>query len=336
MRLGITVPFEPFQNHHIADLVRTADRCGYTDAWSAESFGTDAFNPLAATAMLSERMRLGTAIVPVYTRPPALIAMSALTLNEMSKGRFILGLGISTPNIVQQWMGIPFERPHTRLRETVEAIRAIFSGDKVTMEGKAVQIKGFRVDLPTELPPPPIYIGAQGSKMLRLAGELGDGAIVNFVTPSMVPGMVENIREGMRTAGKDTSGLDLVCRIVVAIDEEEELTRSLLKRSLTAYLTVPQYNKFFREGGFETEADTAMDLWQRGERKKALESIPDRMVEEIYVFGDPKRCRERIDEFIRAGITTTALHFISFAKTPEERRARILRGIENLAKAYKA
>jgi probable F420-dependent oxidoreductase len=333
MRLGITIPFEPFQNRHIVDLVRVADRCGYTDAWSFESFSTDGFTPLAAAAMISERMRLGTAIIPVFTRPPALIAMSAATINQMSAGRYVLGLGISTPNIVQQWMGIPFEHPHPRLRETVAAIRAIFRGEKVTLTGKTVRINGFRLDMTLDVPPPPIYIGAQGSRMLRLAGELGDGLIVNFITAEMLPGMLEYTRAGMRAVGKDPSNLDVVCRIIVAADEDETVARSMLRRSLTAYLTVPQYNRFFSEMGYANEAGTAMELWQRGERKQAVESIPDRMLEAIYVIGDAKRCRQRIDEFIRAGVTTTALQFVSFAQTAEERRSRILRAIENVARA---
>ncbi len=135
MRLGITIPFEPFNGTHFPELVRTADRCGYTDAWSYESFSTDAFAPIAAAAMLTEKMRFGCAIIPVFTRPAPLIAMSAVTVNELAGGRFILGLGISTPNIVENWMGVPFHKPVTQMRETVEALRAIFRGEKITMAG---------------------------------------------------------------------------------------------------------------------------------------------------------------------------------------------------------
>src|SRR5581483_5938351 len=114
------------RNQHFVDLVRTAERAGYMDAWSFESYATEAFAPIAAAAMLAPRMRFGTAIVPVFTRPPGLIAMSAATVQQLSGGRFILGLGTSTPVIVQQWMGVPFERPLTRVRETVAAIRSAF------------------------------------------------------------------------------------------------------------------------------------------------------------------------------------------------------------------
>ncbi|HEY6300677.1 MAG TPA: LLM class flavin-dependent oxidoreductase, partial [Candidatus Binatus sp.] len=220
MRLGITIPFDPFNGIHFPELVRTADRCGYTDAWSYESFSTDAFAPIAAAAMLSEKMRFGCAIIPVFTRPAPLIAMSAVTVNELAGGRFILGLGISTPNIVENWMGVPFHKPVTQMRETVEALRAIFRGEKVTMTGAKVKINGFRLDAPITHPPK-IYIGAQGAKMLRLAGEIGDGVIVNFITPETVAPMLDNTRDGMRAAGKDPAGLDVVCRIICAVDEDE-------------------------------------------------------------------------------------------------------------------
>jgi probable F420-dependent oxidoreductase len=331
MRQGITVPLEPFQNRHFADLIRTADRCGYIDAWSFESFATEAFAPLAAAAMLSPRMRLGTAIVPVFTRPPALIAMSAATVQQISGGRLILGLGISTRVIVEQWMGVPFRQPLTHLRETVHAIREAFTGQKVTVNGKTVRINGFRMNVTVETPPP-IYIGAQGEKMLRLVGEIGDGLITNFVTPAALPAMIARVGEGRRAAGRDADQpIDVVCRILLVVDEDDDQVRGELRRHLTTYLTVPHYNRFFREIGFEREAAAASDAWKAGDRKAAMSSVPDRMLEEIYVFGSLERCRKRLGEYAAAGVTATALDFTSFAPSAEERRARILRAIERLA-----
>ena len=256
--------------------------------------------------------------------------MSAVTVNELAGGRFILGLGISTPNIVEQWMGVPFNKPVTQVRETVEALRAIFKGEKVTMKGSKIKMDGFRLDLPITNPPK-IYLGAQGAKMLRIAGEIGDGLITNFITPETVGPMLDHTREGMRAAGKDPSSLDVVCRIMCAVDEDENVARTLFRRALTAYVTVPQYNNFFREIGYDKEAGTAIDAWNKGDRKKALETIPDEMVEKIFVFGPAEKCRKRLDDYARAGITTTALQFSSFARTPEERRAKVLKAIERLA-----
>ncbi len=330
MRLGVTIPLAPFQNPYFADLVRHADRLGYTDAWTYETFATDAFAPLAAAAMVTERMRLGTAIVSVFTRSPALIAMSAATVQQISNGRLVLGVGISTPTIAQEWMGAQYRRPVTRLKETVEALRAIFSGQKVVMEGKAVRINGFRLDVTLDKPPP-IYVGAQGSLMLRTAGEVGDGLVVNFITPETFPGMFEHVRAGAQAAGKAPADIDVVCRILIVVDEDDNVVRPELRRALTAYLTVPQYNRFFKEIGYENEARTAIEAWSAGDRKKALNSVPDSMVESIFVFGSADSCRRRLEAYRAAGITTTALQFTSFAPTPEERRARIMRAMEAIA-----
>lgn len=333
MRLGVTLPLEGFQDRHFGELVRLAEKLGYRDGWSYETFAGDAITPVAAAATITERMRLGTAIVGAATRPPALIALSAAGLQALSGGRFILGVGISTPTIVEQWMGIPYRMPVTRLRETVSAIRACFSGQKVTFEGKTVRINGFRLAAPPEIPPP-IYVGAQGEQMLRVGGEIGDGVIVNYITPETFPRMLGPIRDGARAAGRDPAGVDIACRILVAIDPEEEVVREQLRRELTAYVTVPQYNKFFRWLGYEDEARTALEAWSAGDRKKALASMPDRMMEAIYVFGTPEKIAARLREYEKAGITSTALQFVSFARDPAEKRARILRAMETLAAAW--
>lgn len=330
MRLGITIPLDGFQNAHFAELVRHAERAGFTDGWSYETFQGDAFVPVAAAAVASEKMRLGTAIVPVFTRPAALIAISAASMQRLSGGRFILGVGISTPTIVEQWMGVPYKMPVTRLRETVEALRLAFTGQKVTMTGKTVHINGFRLSGPVE-PAPPIYVGAQGALMLRTAGEIGDGVIVNYITPETFGPLLDHIHAGARSAGKPTDNLDIACRILVAIDPEEDIVRQNLRRELTAYVTVPQYNKFFREIGFDNEARVALEAWNAGDRKKALQSIPESMVESLYVLGSPDRIAKRLREYEKAGITTSTIQFNSFAPDPTERRARVLKAIETLA-----
>ncbi len=333
MRLGITLPLDGFQNPHFIELVRRAEQLGYTDGWSYETFAGDAITPIAAASTITEKMRLGTAIVAAATRPPALLALSAAGIQQFSGGRFVLGIGLSTPTIVEKWMGIPYKLPVTRLRETVDAVRAAFTGQKVTVDGKTVKIDGFRLAAPPK-PAPPIYIGAQGEQMLRIAAEIGDGVIVNYITPETFSKMRAHIDEGARAAGRDTTKLDIACRILVAIDEDEKVVRDHLRRELTAYVTVPQYNKFFRWLGFEDEARTAFEAWTAGDRKKALESMPDSMMEAIYVFGSPEKIARRLRDYERAGITTSTLQFTSYAADPAEKRARILRAMETLAEAW--
>jgi len=333
MRLGITIPLDGFQNRHFAELVQHAEKLGFADAWSYETLASDAFTPVAAAAAVTERIRLGTAIVPVFTRPAALIALSAASIQQFSGGRFVLGVGISTPTIVEQWMGVPYKLPLTRLRETVAALRAAFSGQKVTMLGKTVKIDGFRLSAPLETPPP-IYIGAQGELMLRTAGEIGDGAIVNYITPETFPQMLNEIRQGARKAGKSADSLDIACRILVAVDEEQEVVRENLRRELTGYLTVPQYNRFFQWIGYGGEARSALEAWNAGDRRKALSLVPDYMLESIFVFGTAEQIVHRLRDYEQAGITTTALQFTSFQPDPEQKRRRVMGAMEAVAAAW--
>ncbi len=333
MRLGITIPLDGFQNRHFIELVQHAEKLGFNDAWSFETLAGDAFTPVAAAAAATERMRLGTAIVPVFTRPAALIALSAASVQQLSGGRFVLGVGISTPTIVEQWMGVPYRLPLTRLRETVAALRAAFTGQKVTTSGKTVKINGFRLAAPPETPPP-IYVGAQGELMLQTAGEIGDGVIVNYITPEIFPRMLNEIREGARKAGKSTDSLDIACRILVAVDDEQEIVRENLRRELTGYLTVPQYNRFFQWIGYGDEARSALEAWNAGDRRKALSLVPDYMLESIFVFGSADQIVRRLRDYEQAGITTTALQFTSFRPEPEQKRQRVMSAMEAVAAAW--
>jgi len=327
MRLGITIPLDGFQNRHFVELVQHAEKLGFADAWSYETLAGDAFTPVAAAAAVTERIRLGTAIVPVFTRPAALIALSAVNVQQFSAGRFVLGVGISTPTIVEQWMGVPYRLPLTRLRETVAALRSAFTGQKVTTAGKTVSINGFRLGAPPEKPPP-IYIGAQGELMLRTAGELGDGVIVNYITPETFPKMLDEIQQGRRKAGKNLDSFDIACRILVAVDDEQDVVRENLRRELTAYLTVPQYNHFFQWIGYGDEARAALEAWNAGDRRKALSLVPDYMLEAIFIFGSSERIVSRLRDYEQAGITTTALQFTSFHSDPVQKRARVMRTME--------
>jgi probable F420-dependent oxidoreductase len=334
MRLGITIPLDGFQNRHFIELVQHAEKLGFGDAWSYETLAGDAFTPVAAAAAATERIRLGTAIVPVFTRPAALIALSAAGVQQLSGGRFVLGVGISTPTIVEQWMGVPYRMPLTRLRETVSALRAMFTGQKLTVSGKAVKINGFRLGATPETAPP-IYIGAQGELMLRTAGEIGDGAIVNYITPETFPRLLQEIHQGARQAGKSPASFDIACRILVAVDEEQEIVLENLRRELTAYLTVPQYNRYFEWIGYGNEARGALEAWNAGDRRKALSLVPDHMLSSIFVFGTIEQIVRRLREYEKAGITSTALQFTSFQPDPEHKRRRVMNAMDAIAEAWR-
>ena len=331
-RLGLTVGLEGLPLDEQVRVAREGDGWGYTDVWAAETAGPDGFAPLAALAATTSKLRLGTAIVPVFTRPPALAAMSAAALHQLSGGRFVLGLGTSSDIIVNNWMGESFEFPLTRLREYVGAVRSILAGEKSGYDGKTLTTHGFRLQLPLEKPPP-VYIAALGPKACRMAGEIADGVIFFLKGPEGVATALEQVRAGAEAAGRDPDSIDAVIRVLVAVDEDPQVLGYIGRRLTASYAMVDVYNRSLRSEGFTEEADGISELWRAGDRNGALEKVSDRMLDRLHVFGSLDHCKDRIEEFRGAGIRTPVLAPLSVAGDPDDRAARIVATAEALATA---
>ena len=297
VRQGLTIPFAGVSLPDHEPLLRRADALGYHDLWSGEATGYDGFTPLALAAAWTERARLGTGVVNPYTRGPALLAQSAAALADASAGRFVLGIGSSSDRIVERWNGIPFEKPLTRVREAVAGLRPIFAGER----GGG----GFKL----EVPPPepiPIYVAALRGRMLRLAGEVGDGAWVNFLPLSAVEQVVGEVRAGEQAAGREPGSVDIVCRFFnVPAPPEEGLP--FVRFMFAAYATVPVYAEYFRWLGFADQIDPMVEAWEGGDRKRAVELVPEDLARDVFVFGGPDEQRERLAAFAAKGITTLCL-----------------------------
>src|ERR687888_1536537 len=263
---GLTLP-----QHE--SIVRAAEEAGYTDAWTGETGGHDGFTALVLAAAWTERMRLGTGVVNVFTRGPATLAQHAAAVSDASGGRFCLGIGSSSNVIVERWNGIPFEKPLTRVRETVEFLRAALSGDRAG--------DGFKLEQPPEQPVP-IVIAALRGKMLRLAGELGDGAFVNFTPLAAVEQVIGSLREGESQAGKEPGSTEVLCRFF-CLQGDPEQTSVLARRMFCAYATVPVYEQYFRWLGYGEAIDPLVQAWAAGDRKRAIEAAPQELVEDIFV-----------------------------------------------------
>lgn len=298
-RLGFSVPALPLSVRDSCELARRAEELGYTDAWSAEAGGTDAFSVAAAVGIVTDELRIGCAIVPVFTRPPALLAMSTLAVAQATGGRFCLGLGASSETIVGSWMGIDYEHPLTRVRETVEIVRAALAGDKVSYEGKTVSVKGFRMEQAVTSGVP-IYLAALGPKMLALADEIADGVALFLCA-----------EEGVRIAAKGASGKELVARIMCFVDEPRDDALAMARWLLTPYCVVPGYNRYIASQGFEDEAGSIAKLWREGDRKGASAAVTDRLVDAMVIIGSAQECKERIGSFRDAGLDTPILAFVS-------------------------
>lgn len=304
LRWGLTLPFPAVELVEHEPLVRAAEAAGYDDFWTGETSGPDGFTPLALAAAWTADMRLGTGVVNPYTRGPAVLAQHAAAIQDASGGRFCLGLGSSSNVIVERWNEVPFEKPLSRVRAAVEALRPVLAGDR--------GIGGFKLEQ-TPRKPVPIYVAALRDKMLALAGEVGDGAWVNFLPISGVEHVVEQIRAGEKAAGKEPGSGDVVCRFF-CIPQPVEQAMPLARHMFAAYATVPVYEAYFRGLGWGERIDGMVEAWRGGDRQRALELAPPELIEEIFIFGEPEAQKERLGEFTERGITTLVLTPIAGAK----------------------
>ncbi|GHD26890.1 LLM class F420-dependent oxidoreductase [Nocardiopsis kunsanensis] len=297
-RWGMTVPLEGLSLLEQKDLFQRMPDLGYTDVWSAEANGTDAFTPLALASEWAPQLRLGTAIVPVYTRGPATLAMSAATLAAAAPGRFALGVGTSSNVIVERWNSIPFEEPYKRMRDTVRFLRTALTGEKVKADYDTFSVQGFTLSTPPEQSPP-ILVAALRQGMLRLAGREGDGAIINWLSAQDVGTVAPHVRQ----FGEDK---EIVARIFVAPDTDAETARAIGRRAIAAYLNVPVYRAFHEWLGRE-ELGPMWKKWEEGDRKGALAAIPDSVVDDLLVHGPAEYCRERVRAYTDNGVSTPVL-----------------------------
>lgn len=324
-RLGLTIGLEGTSLRTSVELGRIAEGLGYTDLWTAEVGGVDALSPLAALATTTTSARLGTGILPVFTRPPALLAMSAAAMHDLSGGRFVLGLGTSSNVIVERWMGGRFTRPLTRLREYVEVVRACLTGEKVEFNGLTTSVDGFR--LQHEPADVPLHLAALGPSACALAGEVADG-IIFFLKTS------DGVRTALQWANDargDRGPLECVIRLPFLVDHEPEVLSVAARRLLLSYAPVDVYARSLAAQGFGREIAAIREAWAAGDRKRAVELVPDHMIDALFVTG-VERAAARLGELRDAGVTTPVLLPMSFAEGGDERAARVRRAIEALGR----
>jgi F420-dependent oxidoreductase-like protein len=301
--------------------VLEAERLGYDSVWTAEAYGSDAVVPAAWVAARTERLHVGTAIMQIAGRTPAMTAMTAMTLDGLSGGRFRLGLGVSGPQVVEGWHGQPFARPVARTREYVAIVRAILGREKpVQFPGHFYQIPYAGADA-TGLGKPlrsilhgraslPIYLAALGPKNVALAGEIADGWIPVFFSPWRMKMYREWLEAGFRAAGKAGTGFDVMPSVGVVVGDDVTACRNTMKPRLALYVGGMGargqnfYNELARRYGYEEAAGTIQDLYLAGRKAEAEAAVPDALVDEVALCGPPARIRERLSEWKSAGVTT--------------------------------
>ena len=302
----MTIPFDGAPLHAQRDWVVELADLGYTDVWSSEANGADAFTPLALASVWAPSLRLGTAIVPAFTRGPACLAQSVGSLAQAAPGRVALGVGTSSNVIVEGWNGIPFERPYQRTRDMVRFLRTALAGEKVTEEYETFSVRGFRLGVkPPE--PVPLLVAALREGMLRLAGREGDGAIVNWLSAEDVATVAPIVQ-----AAGGGEPREIVARIFVAPNEDATTVRAMGRYAIAAYLNVPVYAAFHDWLGRGEMLADMWRLWKEGDRQAALAAIPDSLVDDLIVWGSPEACREHIQRYVDNGVTTPALALLPF------------------------
>ncbi len=295
-RWGLTLPLTGMPLAEQRDLVAGLPDLGYTDVWSAELNGVDAFTPLTLASQWAPQLRLGTAIVGIYGRAPVTLAVQAATLAGLAPGRFVMGIGTSSKVAVEQWNGIPFEKPYQRSRDMLRFLREALAGGKVTHEYETFSVDGFRLD-PAPKVPPALALAALRPGMVKLAAEEAGIAITNWLAPS-------DVAKVRGVAGPDC---ELVARIFVLPTTDTDTARAIGRRVLAAYLTVPVYAAFHQWLGRGDIIAPMLAAWEAGDRKGALEAIPDSLVDELVIHGAAEHCRDRVAAYHEAGLDTTAI-----------------------------
>jgi len=311
-RLAFTLPFADARTS--VELAQRAENdWGYEAIWMAETAGPDSFTLAGAVLQATSQLTLGTAIVPVYNRTPAVLAMSAGTLGQLAPGRFTLGLGSSSHAIIGDWNGVPFEAPLGTVRDSVAIVRQALAGEKTSYEGKRLRSKGFRLGaIPPK--PVPIYLAALREKMLNLAGEIGEGLIINFQPVHAMGQILDAYRAGASKAGRDGSGDEVVSRFQIAVTDDMPMARKIVRAGFGGYLAQPVYNQFIAWCGYEEEAKAIREGFQNRDREAVANAIHDDLIDRIVILGNESQCKDRLAEFVDAGVTTPVLAPLAASK----------------------
>lgn len=303
-RLGLALPLHNLPPARQVEYICQAEAHGYESIWVPEVMGTDAFTVLAAASQATQRIRLGTGIVPIYTRTPTTLAMTIATLDALSGGRAVLGLGVSSEIIIGAWHGLPFPKPLRATRECVDILRRLLRNERVTVEGDVFRVRNLRPNVPVPADRTiPIYLAALNPGMLRLAGAIADGVLLNWMPAAQLSQALAALAAGAQQAGRTLADLEIACYIRTCVTDDVEAAQQWMRRELTGYAIVDAYHAYFTACGFGAESTACRTAWQQGDRAAATQCISETMVHAMAAIGSPAACREHLAAFVQAGVT---------------------------------
>ena len=309
--LNLALPVRAF-----VEVAAEAEVAGYDRLWAAEAGNNDAFGLLTAVALGTRAVGLATGVVPIYTRTPSLVAQSAATLQDVSGGRFTLGVGTSSKTIVEGWNGTPYDQPLGRIKEYVDVVRRLLAGEKLDHTGVFYDVHGYQLLLNNPSPPPPIIIGALNERMLRAGGEVADGVCLNWIGAHAVAAALAHVRAGPRPTSN-------ACFVRVCVTDDVESVRRWARREVMSYVTVPAYRKAFGVQGWGAVTAKAMELWAGGDRKGAAASLPDELLDTLVLAGDAAEVRQRFEAYRAAGVDEPVALLVSGQSAPAAVRAEL-------------
>jgi F420-dependent oxidoreductase-like protein len=311
-----------FDRQELIECVRAADACGYDSFWMPEAWERDAFTTLTELAARTEHIHLGTGIINVFSRSPALIAMSAATLDEISGGRFRLGLGTSGARVVEDFHGVRFNKPLTRLKETIQIVRTLLNGERVDFRGECFEIQRFKLGFKPLRSEIPIYIAALSPKSLRQVGEIADGWLPTHWPRARLEDGIAETRAGAESAGRDATRIEIAPFVNVVVSDDIVRARNQARLPLAYYVggMGDYYHASLSRLGFGEEAGRVRELWQSGRRKGAMAAITDEMIDSIAICGTLENCRARLDEAYAFGATLPLIPIPAEGGTTEKCR----------------
>jgi probable F420-dependent oxidoreductase len=319
--LAFTLPLTGVDARAGVEVAREAERRGFTACWAAEVQGPDAFTTLGALAVATD-LDLGVAVVPAQTRTAPTLGMSAVSLAELSGGRFTLGIGASSEVIVQRWSGQRFDKPLTAVRETVEALQPMLRGERATVDGEIVKVGGYKPHAPPPGGRVPLVLGALNPRSCRMVGELGvDGVCLNQLAPHHVPLVLDQVAEG--AAGRDDhdgaglpDGFEVIARLFVGVTDDVPAMRDVVKHVFGPYIATSVYNKFYRWMGYEDVAQAVLDA---GRDKAAVAAaVTDEVIDDLFCLGTPDEVAAKVAAYVEAGVTVPVLAPLSMGREQAE------------------
>ena len=307
------------QFESMLEFATEAEKLGVDSAWSAEAWGMDAIAPIAYLAARTEKIKLGTGIMQLCARTPAATAMTAMSMDTVTHGRFILGLGNSGPQVVEGLHGQSFDRPATRMREFVEVVRLACSGEKIAFEGKTITLPrpgGQGKPLRISQPPTkfPIYLATLAPRALEMTGEIADGWLGTSFVPEAAEAHFAFLRKGAEKAGRKLEDISLCVDASIAIVGDPEKVFPIIKTQLAFQLsamgspTMNFYNDAYARAGFEDACSEVRNLWLEKKRQQAVAAVPDEMVMKTAILGDEAAVRMRLRQYAEVGIDILMLH----------------------------